>query len=60
MPWGCFSAAGTGNIVRVEGVMKKEQYEKCFKENLKQLKLVSVAVSCFNTTMIQSTHIVFT
>ena len=36
MLWGCFSAAGTGNLVRVERVMKKEQYEKILKENLKQ------------------------
>ena len=36
MLWGCFSAAGTGNLVRVKGVMKKEQYEKILKENLKQ------------------------
>ena len=36
MLWGCFSAAGTGNLVRVEGVMKKEQYNKNLKENLKQ------------------------
>ena len=36
MLWRCFSAAGTGNLVRVEGVMKKEQYEKILKENLKQ------------------------
>ena len=28
MLWGCFRAAGTGNLVRVEEVMKKEQYEK--------------------------------
>ena len=36
MLWGCFSAAGTGNLVRVEKVMKKEQYEKILKGNLKQ------------------------
>ena len=36
MLWGCVSAAGTGNLVRVEGIMKKEQYEKILKENLKQ------------------------
>ena len=33
---GCFSAAGTGNLVRVEGIIKKEQYEKILKENSKQ------------------------
>jgi hypothetical protein len=36
MLWGCFSAAGTGNLVWVEGIVKKEQYEKILKENLKQ------------------------
>lgn len=36
MLWGCFSASGTGNLVRVEGIMKKEQYVKILQENLKQ------------------------
>lgn len=36
MLWGCFSASGTGNLVKVEGIMKKEQYEKILNENLKQ------------------------
>lgn len=36
MLWGCFSASGTGNLVRVEGIMKKEDYEKILQENLKQ------------------------
>lgn len=34
--WGCFSASGTGNLVRVEGIIKKEVYEEILKENLKQ------------------------
>jgi len=34
--WGCFSASGTGNLVKVEGIMKKEGYVKILKENLKQ------------------------
>ena len=35
--WGCFSAAGTGHLVRVERIiMKKEQYAKILQENLKQ------------------------
>lgn len=36
MLWGCFSASGTGNLVRVPGIMKKEDYEQILKENLKQ------------------------
>lgn len=27
MVWGCFSSRGTGDLVRVEGIMKKEQYK---------------------------------
>uniref|UniRef100_A0A8B9HPV5 Uncharacterized protein n=2 Tax=Astyanax mexicanus TaxID=7994 RepID=A0A8B9HPV5_ASTMX len=26
MLWGCFAASGTGNLVRVHGTMKKEDY----------------------------------
>lgn len=36
MLWGCFSAFGTGNLIRVEGNMKKEDYQKILKNNLKQ------------------------
>ena len=36
MLWGCFSASGTGNLVKVEGTMKKEGYVKILKENLRQ------------------------
>ncbi len=28
MLYGCFSAFGTGNLVRVKGIMKIEDYEK--------------------------------
>ncbi|KAL1252467.1 hypothetical protein QQF64_017160 [Cirrhinus molitorella] len=34
MLWGCFSAFGTGNLIRVEGNMKKEDYKKILKDNL--------------------------
>ena len=30
MLWGCFGAAGTGTLVRVEGVMKKRAVRKNF------------------------------
>lgn len=36
MLWGCFSANGSGNLVKVEGIMRKEQYIKILEENLKQ------------------------
>lgn len=36
MLWGCFSANGPGNLVKVEGIIRKEQYIKILKENLKQ------------------------
>lgn len=34
--WGCFSFSGTGNLVKVVGIRKKEGYVKILKENLKQ------------------------
>lgn len=36
MLWGCFSASGTGNLVKVDGIMNKEKYLAILKENLKQ------------------------
>ncbi|KAI3361613.1 hypothetical protein L3Q82_013752, partial [Scortum barcoo] len=36
MFWWCFAASGTGKLVKVEGIMKKEQYFKILKENIKQ------------------------
>ena len=36
MLWGCFSASGPGNLVKVDGIMKKEQYIKILEENIKQ------------------------
>lgn len=34
--WGCFSPSGTGNLIKVEGMKKKEGYVKILNENLKQ------------------------
>ena len=34
MMWGCFASCGTGNIVKVDGIMLKEQYLKILAENL--------------------------
>lgn len=35
MLWGCFSTSGTGQLVRINGIMKKEDYIKILDENLK-------------------------
>ena len=34
MLWGCFSAAGTGRLVRIEGKMNGAKYREIFDENL--------------------------
>ena len=34
--WGCFSAAGTGRLVRIEAKMNGGKYRKIFDENLLQ------------------------
>ncbi|KAK3565026.1 hypothetical protein QTP86_032538 [Hemibagrus guttatus] len=34
MFWGCFSAGGPGNLIRVNGIMKKEQYIKILNNNI--------------------------
>ena len=36
MLWGCFSSQGTGNLVRVQGTMNKENYIQILDENLKE------------------------
>lgn len=36
MLWGCFSANGPGNLVKVDGIMRKEQYIQILEENIKQ------------------------
>lgn len=32
MVWGCFSVPGTGNLVKVAGIMMKEGYMKILKD----------------------------
>ncbi|KAK3553367.1 hypothetical protein QTP70_003532 [Hemibagrus guttatus] len=39
MPWGCFSAAGTGRLVRIEGKMNAAMYRDILDENLLQSTL---------------------
>ena len=36
MPWGCFSVAGTGGLVRVEGKLNRAQYRDILYEHLAQ------------------------
>ncbi|KAI4872969.1 hypothetical protein NFI96_023649 [Prochilodus magdalenae] len=36
MFWGCFSANGPGNLIAVNGTMKKEQYIKILNNNIRQ------------------------
>lgn len=33
MVWGCFSSYGTGELVRINGIMKKEQYKQILQRN---------------------------
>ena len=33
MLWGCFSVAGTGKLVRIEGKMNREKYREVIDEN---------------------------
>ena len=35
MLWGCFSAHGTSNLVKVDGIMRKEDYCKILDQNMK-------------------------
>ena len=34
--WGCFSSSGTGNLVKVQGIMRKEDYIRILDENVKE------------------------
>jgi len=36
MPWGCFSAAGTGEVIREEGKLNAGRYRDILNENLVQ------------------------
>ena len=36
MLWGCFSAAGTGRLVKIDGKMNGAKYREIFDENLLQ------------------------
>ena len=36
MLWGCFSVAGTGRLVRIEGKMNEAKYREILDENLLQ------------------------
>ncbi len=45
---GWFSAFGTGNLVRVKGLMKMEDYEKILKDNLRQSATKDGLGRCFD------------
>lgn len=36
MLWGCFAASGTGSLVRVHGIMKKENYVDILRDNMQK------------------------
>jgi len=36
MFWGCFAASGTGRLVKIDGIMNKEEYVEILDQNLKQ------------------------
>ena len=36
--WGCFSAAGTGTLVRIKGTMNGAKYRQNLEENLLQMQ----------------------
>jgi hypothetical protein len=40
MLWGCFSAAGTGRLVRIKGKMNRDEYREIFDEALSALEQV--------------------
>ncbi len=44
---GCFSAFRTGNLIRVKGIMKMEDYEKILKDNLRQSGTKDGLGQCF-------------
>lgn len=46
--WGCFSAAGTGNLVRVERKMDGHKYHTIVQENLPQ-SAVNVSLNMMMT-----------
>ncbi|KAK3521296.1 hypothetical protein QTP70_003144 [Hemibagrus guttatus] len=54
MLWGCFSAGGPGNLITVNGTMKKEQYIKILNSNIRQ-SAEKLGLGHFSTTMTQYT-----
>lgn len=44
--WGCFSVSETGNLVKMEGIMKAEAYVKCLKEKPQAVGSKTECVLC--------------
>ncbi|KAI5708859.1 hypothetical protein M8J76_004770 [Diaphorina citri] len=34
MVWGCSGGSGVGDLVRIEGIMRKEEYKKILEDNV--------------------------
>ena len=56
MLWGCFAAAGTGKLVRIEGKMNGAKYREVIDENLLQSNLDLRLERRFTFTMTLSTQ----
>ncbi len=54
---GCFSSFRTGNLIRVKGIMKMEDYEKILKDNLRQSGTKMVWVNVLSSSMIATQSI---
>ena len=55
MLWGCFAAAGTGNISVIEGIMNSEGYQHILTDNVEQSARLDGHLS-FNRITTLSTH----
>ncbi|VVC31473.1 Hypothetical protein CINCED_3A016535 [Cinara cedri] len=56
--WGCFSGRGTGHLVKIDGVMKKEQYKKnsCSSIHFPSLSSEKLAVVLLSARQQPKTH----
>lgn len=54
MLWGCFIVTGAVNLIKMEGIMRKEGYGKVLTENLKQSAAKWLSAVASDTTRTQS------